>query len=177
MKSNSSKNWLADGQTDSDNDLLPITLKVWVDKSRFQSQNDAILQTVRIVEKIGQIAEINLGPVKGFVARNECAVCGWIHDASFTEIKIQPYEVMFFGGILPDIIALVHRALERGLLALSTKDAGLLKACGGYRHPCKAFDDLKRRDHYKILFDTRRRGFISLRRGRDHRNKSESGSE
>ena len=81
-------------------------------------------------------------------------------------------------GILPEIVALVHEAHEKGLPALSTKDDKLIEVCGGYKHPCKAFDDLRHRNDYKILFDTRKRGFISLRGAVGiSRNKSEAGPE
>ena len=107
-----------------------------------------------------------------------CAVCGWQHDAGFTQVRLDEAEVVCLRGVLPDIVALVHRTHERGLPALSTKDDELLEVCRGYMHPCKAFDDLKQRAAYKLLFDTSRRGFISLRGavGRS-RNQSEPGSE
>jgi len=70
---------------------------------------------------------------------------------------------LLLGGVLPEIVRLVHQAHEQGFPALSTKAEALVKACGGYRHPCKAFDDLKQRAAYQQLFDTRRRGFIALR--------------
>jgi hypothetical protein len=71
--------------------------------------------------------------------------------------------VVSLAGCLPEILRLVHCSHEKGLPALSTKDDALLKACGGYHNPCKAFDDLNRRTEYKKLFDTRKRGFIALR--------------
>ncbi len=107
-----------------------------------------------------------------------CAVCGWQHDAGFTQVRLDEVEVVCLRGVLPDIVALVHRAHENGFPSLSTKDEKLLRVCGGYRHPCKAFDDLKQQVAYKQLFDTSRRGFISLRGavGRN-RNKSEARPE
>ena len=103
-----------------------------------------------------------------------CPVCGWIRDAGFTQIKANQDEVITLGGILPDIVALVHHAHEKGFAGLSTKDVQLLEICGGYGNPCKAFDDLKHRNDYKNLFDTRKRGFISLRGALGiNRNKSE----
>lgn len=109
---------------------------------------------------------------------NPCPVCRWIHDDGFTQIKTSQDEAITLGGILPDIVALVHQAHEQGFNALSTKDDKLLEICGGYNHPCKAFDDLKHRNDYKCLFDTRKRGFISLRGAVGiNRNKSEARPE
>lgn len=107
-----------------------------------------------------------------------CSTCGWRHDAGFTQIQIPGHEVVSLAGVLPGIVRLVHDAHEKGFPGLSTKDDALLEACGGYRNPCKAFDDLKRRREYQLLFDTRRRGFIALRgaAGRT-RNKSEASPE
>ncbi|MCW5553321.1 MAG: hypothetical protein KIS67_14320 [Verrucomicrobiae bacterium] len=107
-----------------------------------------------------------------------CSVCGWVHDSSFTQIKPDTGEAISLGGVLPYILALVHTAHEKGLNGLSSKDATLLNICGGYRHPCKAFDDLNQRAAYKRLFDTRRRGFIALRGAvGKSRNKSEFNPE
>jgi hypothetical protein len=48
----------------------------------------------------------------------------------------------------------------------------------GYRHPCKAFADLNHRRDYQTLFDTRKRGFLSLRGANGiNRNKSQSNPE
>ena len=107
-----------------------------------------------------------------------CPVCCWIHDAGFTQIRVNQDGVITLGGILPDIVALVHCAHEKGLAGLSTKDDELLKICGGYRNPCKAFDDLNHRNDYKTLFETHKRGFISLHGAvGKNRNKSESNPE
>jgi hypothetical protein len=124
----------------------------------------------------GDILQFNVDTEK--VWHGRCHVCGWEHDAGFTQIKADQGEVIQLGGILPDIIALIHGAHAKGLLGLSTKDEKLLKICGGYKHPCKAFDDLKHRSDYKILFETRKRGFISLRGVVGiNRNKSERNPE
>ena len=107
-----------------------------------------------------------------------CPVCGWMHNRGFTQMKIENCEAISLGGILPEIVRLVHEAHEKGFNGLSTKDDALLETCGGYGNPCKAFDDLNQRTAYKLLFDTRRRGFISLHGalGRN-RNKTETDSE
>jgi len=61
------------------------------------------------------------------------------------------------------MVSLVHKEHEKRLTGLSTKADTLLKTCGGYGNPCKAFYDLRQREAYKALFDTSRRGFIALR--------------
>jgi hypothetical protein len=66
-------------------------------------------------------------------------------------------------GVLPDIVACVHKALARGHPRLSTKDETLQRICGGYHSPSKAFHDLRQSPAYRALFDTSRRGFLSLR--------------
>lgn len=91
-----------------------------------------------------------------------CPVCGWIHDAAFTQITISD-EKITLGGILPDIVRKVHDSHARDLAGVSTKDEHLTKICGGYYSPCKAFHGLKRQREYRLLFDTSRRGTISLR--------------
>lgn len=112
------------------------------------------------------------------VGQKKCPVCGWLHDDGFTQIRPDADGVITLSGILPDIMRVVHRAHEKGFERLITKDDELRRVCGGYRHPCKAFGDLNRSADYQRLFDTRRRGFISLRGavGRN-RNKSESSPE
>ena len=51
----------------------------------------------------------------------------------------------------------------QGHARLSTKDDTLQRICGGYHSPSKAFHDLRQNPDYRTLFDTSRRGFISLR--------------
>jgi hypothetical protein len=104
----------------------------------------------------------------------QCSVCGWVHDPGFNQIKLGRGEVVFLRGVLPAIVALVHEAHAQGFDGLSSKDDRLRTLCGGYRHPCKAFDDLDRRREYHLLFDTSRRGLLSLRGAVGmNRNKSE----
>jgi len=109
-----------------------------------------------------QLSTLNPAPAYGHPERR-CPICGWIHDAAFTQINTGQTGNITIGGRLPDIVALVHRAHEHGLPGVGTKDAQLQKSCGGYRHPSKAFHDLKHRHDYKILFDTHKRGFLALR--------------
>ncbi len=143
--------------------IRPVTVCLLVDVSRFAGQEDVVCAVVREIQKIGEITQISLEPPLNLhFSKKYCSVCRWIHDAAFTQIKVSRDKVISLGGVLPDIVAAVHRAHENGLPALSTKDAELLRILGSYRHPSKAFDDLKHRDDYKILF-IRRRGFISLR--------------
>jgi hypothetical protein len=91
-------------------------------------------------------------------------VCGWVHDAHWTQFIRPGKEPIALAGVLPDIVAVIHGALEKGLPRVSTKDDALLRRCGGYGNACKAFYDLGQRAAYRALFDTSRRGFISLRR-------------
>ncbi|MDR3458445.1 MAG: hypothetical protein P4N60_13420 [Verrucomicrobiae bacterium] len=94
---------------------------------------------------------------------NICGVCGWGHDAAFLRIAIPGRPVITLHGAMAQIVALVHAAQASGAGPVSTKDERLLALCGGYRHPCKVFDDLKRSADYKALFDRRRRGFVGLK--------------
>ena len=157
------------------------TLKIPVDHWRPENRSAEIKKLADALAQIGEVDGLKVESaqtVGGAHLQDVCPVCGWIHDAGFTQIKTNQDAVILLGGILPDIVALVHRAHEKGFTGLSTKDEQLLKICAGYRHPCKAFDDLKHRDDYKKLFDTRKRGFISLRGALGiSRNKSEIGPE
>lgn len=92
-----------------------------------------------------------------------CPVCGWRHDAQFTQFKLGKAPAFRLGGVSPDIVALIHRAHANGFNGLQTKDPELVKTCGGYGNPCKVFTDLKLRELYQRLFDTTRRGFIAFR--------------
>ncbi len=94
---------------------------------------------------------------------DHCPVCGCTHDRSFTQVVVSGHEPITIAGVLPDILRCVHAAHEKGLPRLSTKDDELLRLCGGYSHPSKAFYDLGQREAYKIIFDTSRRGFIAMR--------------
>lgn len=91
-----------------------------------------------------------------------CPVCGWIHDADFTLINLGDGEIIHLGGVLPNIVSLVHKSHANGLGGMSTKDAALLRACSSYLHPSKAFHSLKHSSDYQRLFNTRKRGFLSL---------------
>ena len=157
------------------------TLKIPVDHWRPENRSAEIKKLADALAQIGELAQLNVESAKSIADVHRqavCPVCGWMHDAGFTQIKASQDEVITLGGLLPDIVALVHRAHEKGFTGVSTKDEQLLKICAGYRHPCKAFDDLKRRDEYQRLFDTRKRGFISLRGALGiNRNKSETGPE
>jgi hypothetical protein len=142
------------------------TLKIPVDHWRPENRSAEIKKVVDALAQIGEVDEFQVKPARGITAIQDqtvCEVCGWIHDIGFTQIKTDQGDVIQLGGILPDIVALVHRTHAKGLRGLNTKDEQLLKICGGYRHPSKAFDDLKHRNDYQLLFNTRKRGFISLR--------------
>lgn len=158
VKQNSAKSNQANGKMNDSEAFFPVALKLLLDRRRFHCPNDAIAELLRIVGKIGQIEEIKFASIP-----NICGVCGWFHDVGFNQIILGDAQVVSLKGILPEIVAVVHRAHEKGSLGLSVKDPELIKAYGGYGHPCKAFDDLKHREDYKKLFDTSRRGRISLR--------------
>ena len=163
MRQNSSKAWNANGKCNGSERVLAVTLKLRVTLPAFQSSNEVIQQIISRTGKYAEIAEIKVDEAgKALSGADRCQVCCWIHDDAFTQMKGCQGEVILLGGVLPDIVAAVHRAHEKGLAALSTKDRELQKICGSYKHPCKAFDDLNHRDAYKYLFN-RRRGFISLR--------------
>jgi hypothetical protein len=154
------------------------TLKIPVDHWQPENRSAEIKKVADALAQIGEVDGLKVESAKNIAdtrCQVACPVCGWIHDAGFTQIKASQDEVITLGGILPDIVALIHAAHENGFPALSTKDDKLLKVCGGYGNPCKAFDDLKHRNDYKSLFDTRKRGFISLRGANGiNRNKSEA---
>lgn len=154
-----------------DSIILSVNAKIKIPAEWWRPENRgaAIKHITDLQSQAGDLIGITVeraerscvGPTK-----EVCPVCGWIHDRVFTQIKTDSGEAISLGGVLPDIVRSVHRAHENGFTGLSTKDDALLKVCGGYRHPCKAFDDLKCRDEYKRLFETRKRGFISLRGAR-----------
>jgi hypothetical protein len=163
--------------------ILTVNSKIKVPAHRWRSdkRGETIRQLADAYAGAGELVDFQVGTsLSGGDPQvpAACAVCGWRHDAGFTQIQIPGHEVVSLAGVLPGIVRLVHDAHEKGFPGLSTKNDALLDACGGYRHPCKAFDDLKRRHEYQLLFDTRRRGFISLRgaAGRT-RNKSEASPE
>jgi hypothetical protein len=163
--------------------IISVNSKIRIPAELWRPENRAA--ALKRIEDI----QWQAGPVVGFsvVAAEDllpgeksltCPTCGWIHDPGFTQIIIQPERVIMLAGILTQIVDLVHREHEKGFRALSSKNEQLVGLCAGYRHPCKAFDDLKHRIDYKTLFDTRKRGFISLRGAIGiNRNKSESRPE
>ncbi len=137
--------------------IRPVTVKLFVDESRF-------LRLIEDMQKIAEISEIKLEPPSNlYLSKEYCPVCRWIHNPEFTRIKTNRSEIQLFAGLLPQIVARVHRAHESGLQGLDTKDDELKMICCGYNNPCKAFDDLRQRAAYKELFFTRKRGLISLR--------------
>ena len=148
-----------------DSIILSVISKIKVSTESWLAGPEKVMKNiVQAHAAIGDVVEFQVKEMDPPDSNpNGCKVCGWIHDSGFTRIKIPGQDVISLAGILPEIVSLVHRTLENGLASLSTKDNDLLAICGGYRNPCKAFDDLKRRDAYKLIFDTRRRGFIALR--------------
>jgi hypothetical protein len=146
-----------------------------------ENRNVVLKRIAENLARVGELQQFNFGveSTETVFAQNApiCPICGWTHDSGFTQMRYGS-DFVLLSGILPDIVAVVHRAHEKGFPALSTKDDELLKICGGYGNPCKAFDDLRHRDDYKALFETGKRGFISLRGALGIiRNKSERISE
>jgi hypothetical protein len=99
---------------------------------------------------------------KRSLAETSCQTCGWVHDGQFARIVIPGQPPLMLPGILPDLVACVHAAHQKGFARLSTKDEDLVSKCGGYGNPCKAFYDRGQNAAYKVLFDTRW-GSIALR--------------
>jgi hypothetical protein len=166
-----------------DSIILSVNSKIKIPAAWWRPENrgEAIKRITDLQSQAGDLTGISVQLAESGLENSKteaCPVCGWIHDRGFTQIKTDSREAISLAGILPEIVSLVHRAHEKGFTGLSTKDDALLEVCGGYMNPCQAFDDLNRRDEYKRLFDTRRRGFISLRgiAGRN-RNKSEARPE
>jgi hypothetical protein len=155
-------------------------IKIPADLWRPENRSTIIKLMADAQGQVGEVMEFAVGTSESMQEKpgqSPCNVCHWAHDAAFTQIKVSSDKIISLGGVLPDIVAAVHRAGEKGL-ALSTKDEELVKLCGSYRHPSKAFDDLKHREDYKILF-ARKRGFISLRgvTGINSERKSETNPE
>jgi hypothetical protein len=146
---------------------MNATLKIPADHWSPSNRSAEIKNLADALAHLGEIGWLRvepLHPAGAGIPQSHCPVCGWIHDPGFTQIDTGQLRNIVLNGRLPQIVALVHRAHEQGRGGLGIKDDELQKTCGGYRHPCKAFDDLKHRHHYKILFDTRQRGLLSLRR-------------
>ncbi len=165
-----------------DSVILSVNSQIKVPASCWHPEHRSatIKQIADLHSAVGKLEDFSVRPAGNGVpqlAQPPCRVCGWIHDAEFTQMKRDGSEAITLSGRLPDIVRVVHRAHEKRFERLSTKDGELLKVCGSYRHPSKAFDDLKRPKEYKLIFDTRY-GFISIRGAVGMiRNKSESNPE
>jgi hypothetical protein len=161
-----------------DSVVLKVNAELKVPAARWhpQMRSDKIKEITETLARAGVLQSIAVAPVAdgaGKPGAESCAICGWTHDAGFTQIVTGEGDPIFLRGACSEIARLVHLAHERGLPSLSTKDQDLLNACGGYHHPCKAYGDLKRQAEYKRLFDTSRRGCITLR-GVIGRNRNQS---
>jgi len=122
------------------------------------------VQQERTIAALAEVASVKAEETRvRSEEKQRCATCGWIHDARFSEIVIPRKPPLILSGVPQAIFARVHAAHERKERFVSTKDDALLKLCGGYGHPCKAFHGLRQSAAYKALFDTSRRGFIALR--------------
>ncbi len=150
-----------------DSMILTVNAQLKVPASRWkpESRGNVMKAITDALSLGGEVSQIN---VQTEEARNElrdrpCPVCGFAHDHAFTQILVPGHASITIAGALPDIVRCVHTAHEKGFPRLSTKDDDLLRRCGGYGHPSKAFHDLRQSEAYKVLFDTSRRGFIALR--------------
>jgi len=163
--------------------ILSVNYQLKVPASWWDSeqQSATIKQIADSRPQVGQLTGLSVqaaGSPLAQLMQPACLVCGWIHDAEFTQMKQDGADAISLSGRLPDIVRVVHRAHEKGFERINIKDEELLRICGSYRHPCKAFDDLNHRADYKRLFVTSNRGFIALRgAGGMVRNKSESSPE
>ncbi len=130
-----------------------------------QKRGDVMKMIMDSLSAGGEVTRLDVrSPDAGSLPQSDaCATCGWTHDRGFMEIRVPGYERFSLPGVLPDIVRCVHNTHEKGVARLGMKDETLVKACGGYFHPSKAFYDLGQRDAYRVLFNTSRRGFISLR--------------
>jgi hypothetical protein len=159
--------------------IIAVTARLLVSAKKWRAEHfsSEIKALVGALARHGSLIEFKIENVNGAghpqPTFGACLVCGWTHDSNFTQFTEVGAEPIQLSGVLPDIVRVVHRAHEKGFSSLSSKDDQLVNLCGGYRHPCKAFDDLNQRAAYKRLFDTSRRGFIALR-GAVGRNRNES---
>ena len=150
-----------------DSVILTVNAQLKVPASRWkpESQGDTVKAIIDALSAGTELTQLlvrreGAGELK---PDGHCPTCGCTHDAGFTQILVPGHESITLAGALPDIVRCVHAAHEKGFPRLSTKDENLLRRCGSYRNPCKAFYDLRQRAAYRVLFDTSRRGFIALR--------------
>lgn len=152
-----------------DSITLDVNSKLKIPAVWWQPENRSatIKLAADILGHMGEITQLEVDSTKTINGMSEghklCPICRWTHDDSFAWIKTDAVEINLFSGVLPEIVAAVHRAHEKGQKGLSTKNDELVKICGGYKNPCKAFQDKNRRKDYRALFYTRAKGFISLR--------------
>jgi len=145
--------------------MVNAQLKVPANRWKPEGRGNVIKAITDGLSRGGEVSQINVEPggTLNQLRGPHCSVCGFAHDAAFTQIIVPGLPPVTIAGVLPDIVRCVHAAHEKGFARLSTKDDDLLRRCGGYRHPSKAFHDLGQSGAYKVLFDTSRRGFIALR--------------
>lgn len=143
------------------NSQLKIPAQAWKPENRGNTMK-AVTDALSLKGDVLQF-NIQTDECQNRAHQESCLVCGFKHDREFTQFLAPDYTTFTLAGRLPDIARCVHRAHEKGFERLSTKDEELLRRCGSYRNPCKAFYDLRQSAAYKALFDTSRRGFIALR--------------
>jgi hypothetical protein len=145
--------------------MVNAQLKVPASRWKAESQGNVMKAITDALSLGGEVEQINIEAegARSELRGRQCPVCCFAHDHAFTQILVPGHAPITIAGALPDIVRCVHAAHEKGFPRLSTKDDGLLRRCGGYGHPSKAFHDLRQSGAYKVLFDTSRRGFIALR--------------
>jgi hypothetical protein len=145
--------------------MVNAELKVPVRRWKPENRGNVIKAITDALSHGGEVSQINVQTEghQDAAQRTACPVCGFAHDHMFTQILVPGHAPITIAGVLPDIVRCVHKSHEKGFPSLSTKDDDLLRRCGGYGHPSKAFHDLRQSGAYQVLFDTSRRGFIALR--------------
>src|SRR5580692_4711653 len=80
-------------------------------------------QTLEISKLVDSLAQTGRMTDFGITAKkqpdvketaNTCKVCGWEHDAKFLRLKMDGHKPIVLRGVLPEILAVVHSAHERG---------------------------------------------------------------
>jgi hypothetical protein len=133
-----------------------VAIPTEINRRPLAAEEFLIVQQERLIDAVSPRGNRSKRRGNKRAEKGRCGVCGLLHDKGFTQIKAKGGKMILLGGILPKIVRLVHRAHENHLPGLSTKNDELVDLCDGHYSPCKAFYDLKHRDDYKQLFDTRR---------------------
>lgn len=145
--------------------ILNVNSQLKVSRSDWTEDPAGITKKVtEALSLAGQISQLNFETSENsVVSGSSCTICGMVHDPMFMRIALPSGEVFDLTGVLSDIVQCVHLAHERGEVRLFIKNDELVKVCGGYRFPSKAFYDLGQATAFKALFDTSKNSYIRLR--------------